>query len=359
MARRDYDDDEYEEEAPRSKRATAVRDDDDEDEPRPSKKASRSPVDDDDDEPAPRKRRPVARDEDDDDEPAPRRRPAARDEEDDDEPAPRRRPSKAVDEDDDDEPAPRRRAAKPAGMYGVVDEEDDEPAPRKRSSRARDDDDDDDDEPAPKKRTGPSKSAKQPQAGWGAGDKVRDTSSTYAKSYVPEAGQKDVIKFIPDKDGEVAPYSSFKRHWLKLSAGNRPFTCIEPYDDRGCPLCDMGDRPSAVYAFNIAIIPKGEAEPTMRSWEAGTQLYEQFKNFNGDKATGPLARMYYYVTRGSGKSARTAVSPVRERDLEEDYDRIPLSKDELADLVKNRYTSDIVQIPTRKELRDLIASFED
>lgn len=333
MARRDYDDDEYEDERPRSKKAAPRRDEDEDDE-RPSKRASRSRADDDDD----------------DEEEPPRRRRAARDEEEDDEPPKRRRPR---DDDDEEEEAPRARR-RPSKRD--EEEEEDEP-PRKRSSR-RDEEDDDDDEPPAKRRTGGTKS-KAPQAGWGAGDKVRDTSATFAKSYVPEANNPDVIKFVPDKDGEVAPYSSFKRHWIQLSQGRRPFTCIEPYDDRGCPLCDNGDRPVAVYAFNIAIIPKGENEPTLRSWEAGTQLYEQFKNFNSDKATGPLARMYYYVTKPSGKNARVAVSPVRERDLEEDYDRIPLSKDELADLVKNRYTSDIIQIPTRKDLRDLIESFED
>ena len=139
--------------------------------------------------------------------------------------------------------------------------------------------------------------------------------------------------------------------------GQKSFTCIANIDERGCPLCESGNKPSNKFAFNVALLIPNE-EPVLRSYEVGTRVIDQLKNFNDDPRQGPLPKHYWAVSR-SGKGATTATNHqlVKARDLEEEWGVQDLSDAELTKFLRLAYTDEIVPIPNRKDLLAVSAEY--
>lgn len=212
-----------------------------------------------------------------------------------------------LDYEDEPEETPRRRRAAPAA---------EEPAPR-RSRPERDDEDD----PKPSKIKG----------GWGGFKKVKEAApSTFAKEFkFPSQadGEKPVlIKFLEDE-----PFSNYLLHWQdEIRSGKRSFICMATDD---CPLCELGNDPSARTAFNIVVIDPSEEEPVPRLeiYSTGIKGGLELKAFHEDDVFGPLTKGYFSAIKtgkGQGKT-QMKLTPVKERDVEEDYDVEPLTKAEI------------------------------
>ena len=188
------------------------------------------------------------------------------------------------------------------------------------------------------------------RGGWGSVDAVKNADSPFAQR-LKIADEPQIIKFLDDE-----PYASWRQHWIERQ-GQKSFVCIGDFDDKGCPLCDSGDRPSVRIAFNVALLIPGEA-PVIKSYEVGPRVIDQLKNFHTDPRTGPLSKHYWAVSK-TGKGATTATSHqlVKDRDLEE-WNIDVIDDAGFKALVSKSYTADIISIPSRKDLIDVANELE-
>jgi hypothetical protein len=183
------------------------------------------------------------------------------------------------------------------------------------------------------------------RGGWGSVDAVKNADSPFAQR-LKVTDDPQIIKFLNDE-----PYASWRQHWVERQ-GQKSFVCIADFDEKGCPLCDAGSRPSIRIAFNVALLIPGE-EPVLKSYEVGPRVIDQLKNFHTDPRTGPLSKNYWAVSKtGKGATTATAHQPVKERDLEE-WGLTNIDDSQIKSLVGKSYTADIIAIPSRKDLLDV------
>lgn len=296
--------------------------------------------DDDDEDEKPSKSRTSRRYEDDDEDERPARRSRSRDDDDDEDERPARR-SRSRDDDDEEDEKPARRRRR--------DEEDEDEDEKPRRRRSRDDDDDDEDTKPKKPRVVP----KNLKGGWGAADKVKSDSSSYANR-VKVTTKEQLIKFLED-----APYVSYAQHWIPRT-GQQSFICIAKEDPKGCPLCDSGDSPAARVCFNVAMIDEDGGDPVLMSLEASSTTAESIKNYHNEPRTGPISKHYWAIKKASDKkTATTVLNMVRERDLDEEWQVDPITPEQIKALKKEMYGPDIVNLPSRKQLLEIVAEDGD
>lgn len=337
-----------------------------------------------------RRRRPV-----DEDKPVSRRRDRIADdvEEDDDEDeveatrAPRRTRSKTsttrrraepVDEEDDDEEEeeapPRRRKAsttkrrRPAPVDEDDEEEEEERPARRTKTKASttrrrrpapEEDDDEDDEPAPKRRRSSTKAALPPGVKTGAAgvEEVRSAGGSGVQR-LKLGTEPELFKCL---DVDPAPLVSFRQHWLPQGGGqpDRPEVCP---GKKTCPLCDMGDNSSQSIAFNILHL-SGSDEPEVKLLQVGIKAYNAFKDAATSRsATEPnFNKDFFSVSRsGKGGQSQTNFTPVKLRDIEEDWGEvlehwdIEDIEDIIADAEEEMFEpADVVQVKSAKQLREV------
>lgn len=195
--------------------------------------------------------------------------------------------------------------------------------------------------------------------GWSGAKKTSDQSSDFAANFTTKLDEEYVIRFLDDQ-----PYGSYRQHWIDR-AGKRSFVCPEdPDDDKSprCPLCDVGDKPRAQYAFNIALLDE-KGKPISRSWDVGIKLEQKIERIHKDPRIGPLSSQYFSVVRtGKGGTSDTAITPIKKRDLYEDFRIDPLTDGEFEDM--KRYTKEIIveNMPGMAQLKALakeLTKFDD
>lgn len=235
---------------------------------------------------------------------------------------------------DDDEEMP----VKTAPRKRYEDDEDDEIVVPKKQVRH---DDEDDELPAPKA------GARVIRSGWGAVEQAKNADSAFAQR-LKLTEDPIIIKFLEDE-----PYATYRQHWLERP-GQKSFTCIADIDPSGdCPLCKSGNRPSTRFAFNVVLL-SSDMEPLVKSYEVGPRVIDQLKNFHTDPRQGPLSKHYWAVSRsGKGATSSTNHQLVKERDLDE-WNIDALDERDLKVLLKQAYTPDIIQIPSRKDLMKIV-----
>ena len=191
------------------------------------------------------------------------------------------------------------------------------------------------------------------RSGWSAAQETIDATSPWAANFKPET-KVQMVKFI-----EATPYASYRRHWIdRVGVGRRAYVCLESVS-RPCPLCDVGDRPSAVSAFNIIVVGD-DGEGVLKSWDCGVKVTQMLKTFSNDPKIGPLHKpsLYFAVSKTETQQrqqTQTMAVPVRARDMEEDYGVPPLSDEDIERFQGKMYTNDIVQIPRASELEEVAA----
>lgn len=209
------------------------------------------------------------------------------------------------------------------------------PKPSAPAADADDDDEEDDeDEDRPNRAAG--------HKGWAGAKKARAASGDF-----PEELKLDkepvLIKFM-----EEEPFASYRQHWIERP-GKKSWTCLED----NCPLCALGDRPSAKICFNVLSFENPDV-PENKIWIVGTRVSTQLENYASDKKTGPLTKHYYSLIKsGKGTKSTTAINPIKERDLAEDWDIEPLTPEELATAEAACYDDSVVQFHSKKQLREI------
>lgn len=242
-------------------------------------------------------------------------------------------------------PAPSKRPVRRMGTAAPVDEDE---APAEDGEEAR-----------PTKRV--SRPTSQPEGtenmlhrGWSAGQKEFDSTSNYAQALkLDEKGV--VIKFLEDD-----PYASFRRHWIERTGPNgrvtRAYLCLKSIGE-DCPLCEAGDKPQAVSAFNVAILGD-DGQVTPKSWDVGVRLFKVLEGYAHNQKIAPLTKGYFLVNKtGQKQNVQYNVIPVSARTLTEEHEIDPPSQAAL-DKVE-RYTADIIERPKRKDLDEIAAEIQD
>ncbi|MFE2100867.1 hypothetical protein [Streptomyces sp. NPDC059468] len=244
-------------------------------------------------------------------------------------------------------------AEEPEEEHGYADEEDEAPArgsrrgsrrslnteeddtSSRRSRRSREDDDEDD-EPAPKVGG----------KGWGSYEKTKQATSSFPDNF--KATNESVIVHFLDEE----PFLVFLQHWIERK-GKKSFTCLESK----CPLCDdAGDKPSQQVCFNVVDFTDPE-DPQIRVWQVGPMVADILKNYAKDKKTSPINRDdLYFSVRKETKNNKTNyyITPVKERDLLDDWDIEPLTEEDLEEFDAKAYDEDILQVTRRSELKGIV-----
>jgi hypothetical protein len=186
------------------------------------------------------------------------------------------------------------------------------------------------------------------RGGWTEATKQAEAASDYAQALRLEQNVQ-IIKFLED-----APYASYKRHWVDRNGPSGPtkraYVCFKTVN-RSCPLCNIGNNPQAVSAFNVAVIGD-EGQAILRSWDLGVKILNVIKAFHNDPKVGPLTKGFFAVSKtgGRGGAVQTNIFPVKASALYEDYSIVaPTTEDLALDL----YTSDIIRLPKLSDMEEV------
>jgi hypothetical protein len=257
-------------------------------------------------------------------------------------------------------PSRRRRTTAPA---------EDAPVRRRRAPAAAEDDDDDDVEEEKPVRRRSSKAKAKEEYDEETGDEETDDDA----AVIPiSRGRKEIAKNRPVSEGSLAYFRwsedsqlikfldndpwSYDQHWVKRD-GKQSFPCL----GKGCPLCAIGIKLSQKIVYPVLNLtpPKGE-EFLTQSLEVGPTLDETLAAFDADKKTGPLTRLWWSVSRsegarssGSRKKYNYVFTPVKDRDLEEDWE---IDLDDAEDAVADAVIPDPKEVLgdwTRSQLQEI------
>ena len=190
-------------------------------------------------------------------------------------------------------------------------------------------------------------------SGWGSVEKFAAKDTKFTKDFNP-GEEKVVMKFL-----EEEPFAIIRQHWITKAPKQKSWLCIA--EDEDCPLCDQGDNPSTLVKFNVVDFSDAD-NPVLRTWSVYKKVSDVIKNFADDKKTTPLNRddLYFAVARtGKKGSWSTNLEPIKERDLEDDWDVVPLDADETAEFVKKALSVDDIEYPELSELRDIARLMAD
>lgn len=177
------------------------------------------------------------------------------------------------------------------------------------------------------------------QTGWAAAKQaVAKSTTTYPTDFRP-TDEAQLIKFISNEP------MTFMQHWINRP-GKKSFISI----GEGDPLIEVGSKPDQKFAFTVVNL--GDENPQPQLWVVGVRLCSQLEKFANNPKTGPLDRadIYWEVTKsGSGTQTTYSLTPVKERDLAEDWDLDPIKVGELIKSMKPLGT-EALRTSTKSEL---------
>ena len=184
--------------------------------------------------------------------------------------------------------------------------------------------------------------------GWSGYRRTKaNAPSPWTKLY-KVADEEKIIMFLED-----GPYASFLQHWCEwVPRGQKQsYVCLQ--DD--CPLDEVDSKPAARVRFNI-LDCQGDV-PTHVTFECGVSVAEALEEYSEDE---PLSGRYFAVAmKGPKNSRRTQIRPIKVRDLREDWDFEPLSKDDIAKFDNKLLDDESLEINTRSDLRKVADSYNE
>jgi hypothetical protein len=154
--------------------------------------------------------------------------------------------------------------------------------------------------------------------GWDAADEVQKKVKSLGDFFSFDEDPA-LVAFV-----EGAPFDSYLVHWVDTKDGRRSYRC---QDEGECPLCEVGDSPSAKFAFWVVEYEfKGEqVNELSRIMEVGTRLKNTLRDINDDiRKGGPLETNFFSAHRtGKKQSTQYHVARVKDRDLLEEWELDP------------------------------------
>jgi hypothetical protein len=141
--------------------------------------------------------------------------------------------------------------------------------------------------------------------------------------------EAQLVKFLSSEP------MSYKQHWVERQ-GKRGFVCL----DQDCPLCDVGVKATPKHAFSVLVL---DDNPKVYLLVVGNRDLGQLADLDSNPKVGPLTRPYWSLSKsGTGPQTVHSFVPVKERDLEEDWDISPEEALEFVDSVEPADESAIV-----------------
>lgn len=182
------------------------------------------------------------------------------------------------------------------------------------------------------------------QSGWDAAESLT-TSGDFPTEVKFEDGKHQVFKFLD----ESGPFAIYKQHFLKQkTSGKRSYVCI----GADCPLCiKLQDRPENKRAFTVVTLNSNEGMQR-QMLISGARLYQALHAAHYSPQ-GPLTKGYWAIVRlGKGPQTNYTVTPIKERDLEEDWN---ISQEKAASVVSSAevYTRGLIKEHSLEELDEI------
>jgi hypothetical protein len=180
------------------------------------------------------------------------------------------------------------------------------------------------------------------QTGWAAAKKaVAKSNKTFATDFRFDEDVQ-LIKFIGNEP------MSFMQHWVNRP-GKKSFISI----GEGDPLIAVGSKPDQKFAFTVLNL--SDEDPQLQLMVVGVRLCGQLEKLDSDKKTGPLNRsdIYWAVSKsGTGTKTSYSITPVKERDLAEDWGIDPVAAAELIKTMKP-LGAEALHTSTKAELAEI------
>lgn len=226
------------------------------------------------------------------------------------------------------------------------------PAPVEDAEETDDDEDEVEEAPVSKKTTKGRKLPPGIHTGLAGAEAVRKAGGSGIRR-LTLGEDPELIKVL-----EAEPFVAFRQHWINdgQGQGNRPYVCREG----DCPLCEVGDNPAKTIQFNVLHLSNTDGPPDNKVLALGVRAYAAFKSAATFKEKPAFDRDYWAITRsGKNQQSQTNFRPVKERDLEEDWDEIfeNFDLEDLSEIIaeaqENNFEPDIITVPSRKALLDI------
>ena len=165
-----------------------------------------------------------------------------------------------------------------------------------------------------------------------------------------------LVRFVP------GPVHSYKEHWLTgKTSGKKGYVCLNPKNkpELSCPLCTMADGVDGRIARSKAAftIANYSVDPFERQLLiAPSGMIKVLGALDDNKVIGPLVGKYWAMSK-SGTMASTAyhITPVKERDLEEDWDIDPTAAKTFLESIEP-FSDSVVKRNTYAELLEIAQS---
>jgi hypothetical protein len=184
--------------------------------------------------------------------------------------------------------------------------------------------------------------------GWSGYKRTKaNAPSPFTKLY-KVADEEKIIMFLED-----GPYASFLQHWCDWvpRGSKQSYVCLQ----EDCPLDEVDTKPSARVRFNI-LDCQGDL-PTHTTFECGITVTESLEEYSEDE---PLSGRYFAVAmKGPKNSRRTQIRPIKVRDLKEDWQFQPLSRDDIAKFDNKLLDDSSLEINTKAELRKVADAYNE
>lgn len=182
--------------------------------------------------------------------------------------------------------------------------------------------------------------------GWRGHNRNKETTGGDFANEFKFTEEATLVKFL-----ENEPFASYKQHWIEVP-GKKSWPCI----GGDCPLCDIGDQPQVRTAFNIFDMHDNKNKVLI----LGVKAVNMLVGFNDDGKTGPIGRpdMYYALSRKGKKQQVTyVIQPVKERDVLEDWEIEPLTKEEIQKRQAKMYDKKAIPVYGRQRLKEIAEAY--
>lgn len=206
-------------------------------------------------------------------------------------------------------------------------------------------------------------------AGWGAPSKER--AKTVQAPFLDLRTGTHIVKILND-----APTVRFLQHFV--GKGKPPAICYRSdldevedfYKECGdtCPLCEVGNNPS--YGYLINVVDLSEDADKVLKWTFGKTVKDQLVSFTEDPVTAPLNRetddqgryrpLYWKIKQTAGSDGRRQVqiNPLKQNDVEEDYDTVILPESRVLELEEKSYGAETLFINYPAKMKEFATFWE-
>jgi hypothetical protein len=265
------------------------------------------------------------------------------------------RRSRSRDRDEEPEERPSR------GRRSRDEDEDDRPSRgRGRRSSSRDDDDDKPSRGSRRRGRGEDEGGSRRRSGsrgFGSYSSKKVSSGSFAEEFKPGANNAVLIKIL-----DPEPFDSYNQHWIDdMPKGERKsYVCLDDEEYFGsdeCPLCEIGEKQKTFALFNIVDL-SNPRKPEVKVWQASPAVADFLERASEEKKTSPINRedIYWDVElQKKGNRYNWVLTPVKARDLPEDYDIDPLEDDEIEEFENDLFDdrSAVTKVDSFDDLQEL------